>query len=66
MAFDPGYGQTEVSEEERDALTPYALQVLGEPVFKAALYDIEQSLQDRVAAQLVGQIKTGTLSAASS
>lgn len=23
-SFDPGYGETEVSEEEREALTPFA------------------------------------------
>ncbi len=46
-SFDPGYGETEVSEEEREALTSLALEVLGEPVLKAALYDIEQTLQDR-------------------
>jgi hypothetical protein len=39
---DPAYGKTEVSEEEeRETLTPYALRVLGEPVLKASLYDIE-------------------------
>ncbi len=47
-SFDPGYGETEVSEEEHEALTPFALKVLGEPVLKAVLYDIEQTLQDRV------------------
>ncbi len=36
-SFDPGYGETEVSEEERAALTPSALRVLGEPMLKAAL-----------------------------
>ncbi|GAB3195892.1 hypothetical protein GCM10027062_03840 [Nocardioides hungaricus] len=60
-SFDPGYGETEVSEEEREALTPYALKVLGEPVFKAALYDIEQTLQDRVGSALLGQIRSGVL-----
>ncbi len=60
-SFDPGYGATEVSEEERAALTPYALQALGEPVLKAALYDIEQTLQDRVGSALVDEIRSGTL-----
>lgn len=60
-SFDPGYGATEVSEEEREALTPYALRVLGEPVLKAALYDIEQTLQDRVGSALIDEIRSGTL-----
>lgn len=60
-SFDPGYSETEVSEEEREALTPFALQSLGEPVLKAALYDIEQTLQDRVASELVDQIRSGAL-----
>lgn len=61
VSFDPGYGETEVSEEEREALTPFALQVLGEPVLKAALYDIEQTIQDRVASALIDQIRSGSL-----
>lgn len=47
-SFDPGYGETEVSEEEREVLTPFALGLLGEPVLKATLYDIEQTLQPRL------------------
>jgi len=60
-SFDPGYGETEVSEEEREALTPYALKVLGEPVLKAALYDIEQTLQDHVGSALLDEIRSGEL-----
>lgn len=58
-SFDPGYGETEVSEEEREALTPYALKVLGEPVLKAALHDIEQTLQDHVGSALLDEIRSG-------
>lgn len=61
-SFDPGYGETEVSEEEREALTPYVLAVLGEPVLKAALYDIEQTLQDLVGSAVVEEIRLGALS----
>jgi len=60
-SFDPGYGETEVSEEEREALTPFALDVLGEPVLKASLYDIEQTLQDRAASALFDDIRSGAL-----
>lgn len=59
--FDPAYGETEVTEDEREALTPYALKVLGAPVLKAALYDIEQTLQDRVGSTLVDDLHSGTL-----
>jgi fido (protein-threonine AMPylation protein) len=59
--FDPGYGETEVSEEEREALTPFAMRALGDPVFKAALYDVEQTIQDRVGSDLVDQIRSGSL-----
>lgn len=33
-SLDRGYGETEVSEEEREALTLAAVEVLGEPVLK--------------------------------
>jgi hypothetical protein len=47
-SFGPGCGQTEVSEEEREALTPYALAVLGDPPLKSDVYDVGQVLQDHV------------------
>lgn len=61
IPFTPGYGETEASEEERQALTPRALEVLGEPVLKAALYDIEQALQDRVGSALLDEVRSGAL-----
>jgi len=60
-SFDPEYGETEVSEEEREALTPAALNILGEPVLKAALYDVEQTIQDRVGYALLDEIRAGAL-----
>lgn len=60
-SFDPGYGETEVSEEEREALTPYALSVLGDPPLKSDLYDVEQALQDHVGDGLINQIRAGSL-----
>ncbi len=63
-SFDPGYGETEVSEEERQELTPEAVEVLGEPMLKAALYDIEQALQDRVGSALLDEIRSGGLTLA--
>lgn len=40
MAFEPDYGETLLTEEERDALTAEAREVLGEPIRKADLYDL--------------------------
>lgn len=60
-SFDPGYGEAEVSEEEREALTPYALAVLGDPPLKSDLYDIEQTLQDRAGSALIDEIRAGAL-----
>ena len=59
--FGPGYGETEVSEEERESLTPYALAVLGDPPLKSDLYDVELTLQDHVGDDLVDQIRSGLL-----
>jgi len=60
-SFDPGYSETEVSDEEREALTPDVLKVLGEPMLKAALYDIEQALQDRAGSALLDEIRSGAV-----
>jgi fido (protein-threonine AMPylation protein) len=37
------------------------LEVLGEPVLKAAQYDIEQTVQDRVDSALLDKLRSGTL-----
>lgn len=62
MAFKPHYGETLVTEEERDALTPAVRELLGDPIRKADLYDLEQQIQDEVADDLVTQVVNGTLS----
>lgn len=49
MAFEPDYGETLVSHEEVEALTPAARKILGEPIRKADLYDLEQQIQAEVA-----------------
>lgn len=49
MAFQPDYGETLVSDEEAEALTPAAREILGDPIRKADLYDLEQQIQDEVA-----------------
>lgn len=61
MAFEPDYGETLVTEEEREALTAEAREVLGHPIRKADLYDLEQQIQDEVADDLVAEVLDGTL-----
>lgn len=61
MAFRPDYGDTLVADEERDALTTAARELLGDPIRKADLYDLEQLIQDEVADEYVGQVLDGDL-----
>lgn len=61
MAFGPDYGETLATEEECEALTPEAREVLGVPIRKADLYDLEQQIQDQVADELVAKVFDGTL-----
>ncbi len=49
MALEPNYGQTLVAGDEADALTQEARDLLGEPIHKADLYDLEQQIQSEVA-----------------
>jgi fido (protein-threonine AMPylation protein) len=53
MSLTPGYGQTPLPHDELAALLPEVVVVLGEPVTRAAVYDLEQGLQDRVTDQLM-------------
>jgi fido (protein-threonine AMPylation protein) len=61
MAFDPGYGETLLTEEESDALTVDARELLGDPILRADLYDLEQQVQVHVADVFVGRVLDGTL-----
>jgi len=49
MTLEPDYGETLLNHEEAAALTPEAHQLLGDPVRKADLYDLEQRIQIEVA-----------------
>ena len=62
MAFGPDYGETLVTEEELAALTGEARELLGEPIRKADLYDLEQQIQSQVADDFLGLVLDGTLS----
>ena len=61
MALEPDYGETLVTEEEREALTAEARELLGDPIRKADLYDLEQLIQEEVADDLVADVINETL-----
>jgi len=56
MALRPDYGETLLSDEEAEALTPEARKLLGEPILKADLYDLEQRIQVVVADEWWGNL----------
>ena len=62
MVFDPDYGETLATDDERAALPSEARELLGDPVRKADLYDLEQQIQSQVADDLLGLVLDGTLS----
>ncbi|WP_374454252.1 hypothetical protein [Nocardioides sp.] len=61
MAFEPDYGETLVTEEERDALTDVARDLLDEPIRKADLFDLEQRIQTEVTDELLAKVGDGDL-----
>ena len=66
MALEPGYGETPVPGDELDALLPGVRELLGEPITRAAIYDLEQAVQEQVVeeqliAVLEGSVGLGVL-----
>lgn len=61
MTLPPAYGETPVPDDEMQWLLPAVIDIIGEPVTKAAIYDLEQALQRDVAEQLSVEVVTGTL-----
>ena len=61
MSLTPGYGQTPLPHDELAALLPEVAVVLGEPITRAAVYDLEQGLQDRVTDELMPAAIDGSL-----
>jgi len=61
MSLTPGYGQTPLPHDELAALLPEVVVVLGEPITRAAVYDLEQGLQDRVTDELMPAAIDGSL-----
>ncbi|MFZ5869624.1 MAG: hypothetical protein ACOYXW_03700 [Actinomycetota bacterium] len=61
MSLTPGYGETPVPDDELDALLPPVRDLLGERIAKAAVYDLEQALQEQVTEELLTAVLTGDL-----
>ncbi|MFC4375123.1 Fic family protein [Nocardia halotolerans] len=61
MSLTPGYGETPVSADEADALLPGIRELLGEPVSKTAVYDLEQAVQEQVSETLLTAVLDDTL-----
>lgn len=61
MFLTPGYGETPVGADELEALLPAVREILGEPVTRAAVYDLEQALQQESAEELLASVLDGNL-----
>ncbi len=62
MSLTPAYGETPVSAEDEAALTAWARELLGEPLTKAAVFDLEQGIQVQETREyLVPAVLDGTL-----
>lgn len=61
MSLTPGYGDTPVDGDELDALLPAAKDLLGSEVTKAAVYDLEQAVQEDTTERLLTVVLDGTL-----
>jgi fido (protein-threonine AMPylation protein) len=59
MSLTPGYGETPVPDDELDALLPAVRELLDEPVTKAAVYDLEQAIQEEAAEELLTSVLAG-------
>src|SRR5262249_32841742 len=61
MTLTPGYGETAISDEEAESLLPNGRELLGEPISKAAIYDLEQAVQEEVAERLLTKVLNDTV-----
>jgi hypothetical protein len=61
MPLTPGYGETPLPHDELTALLPEVVEVLGMPIARAAVYDLEQGLQDLVFDELMPAALDGSL-----
>lgn len=61
MPIVPGYGETPISEDDAQALTDAARDVLGASPGKVDVYDLEQVAQEAVSGRLVHSVLAGDL-----
>lgn len=61
MPLTPGYGETPLPYDELTALLPEVVDLLDKPITRAAVYDLEQGLQDRVFDELMPSALDGSL-----
>jgi fido (protein-threonine AMPylation protein) len=61
MSLTPGYGETPLPDDELEALLPEIVDLLGRPITKAAVYDLEQGVQEQVAEELLTAAIEGAL-----
>lgn len=62
MTLTPGYGETPVSDDELASLLPSIRDLLGEPISKAVVYDLEQAVQTDVTELLLRSVLGNDLS----
>jgi fido (protein-threonine AMPylation protein) len=62
MPLTPGYGETPLPHDELMALLPHVVAVLETPVSRAAVYDLEQAVQEQVSEELLTAAFNGSLS----
>ncbi|EUA08522.1 hypothetical protein I546_4679 [Mycobacterium kansasii 732] len=61
MPLTPGYGDTPLPDDELEALLPHIAELVEEPVSKAAVYDLEQGVQEQVTEELLTVVLDGNL-----
>lgn len=59
--LDPGYGTTPLDFEELDALLPEAAELIGHPVTKIAVYELEQEYERAVREAFLPRAASGEL-----
>lgn len=61
MSLPPGYGETPLSGDELVALLPDVVLMLGEPLSRATIYDLELGIQEQVAEEFLTAALEGEL-----
>jgi fido (protein-threonine AMPylation protein) len=61
MPLTPGYGDTPLPDDELSALLPRVIEVLGEPVTHADVFDLESAVLEDVAEELLVDVFSGVL-----